>query len=779
MSKNFFKVNKGITLIPQTGAPSDPSNGAIYYDSTLGKFRKYEAGAWTDLGSGSGGGTANPTTERFSGDASTTAFVMTAAPASEDNTFIYIDGVYQQKDTYSLAGNTITFSEAPPTGSENIEIVCLPVLSIGEPSNTTVSEIKLTDALAANVNRNYITNGRAINNTDGWATYKDAAQASPVDGTSGTAAGITFTRSTTTPLAGVASFLLSRTGAAMGEGVSFDFDIDRSMQAKVLQIEFDYRAISGTFVAGTQTTESDVVIYLVDKTNGTVIQPSTYKLYGSSSSLSERFVSNFQTASNSTSYRICFHISNNNSTAFGLQIDEVKISPCAYVYGTPITDWQSYTPAWTGVTSNPAIGNGSLVGRWRRVGDTMEVQAAMYAGSTTTYGSGVWGIGLPSGFSIDSAKITGNSAGNTYGQTYGTASGWTSTSNAAGAVSNLISSLTHVSVASQNTSVGQWKSDYPAAWANGSSWGLKFAVPIQGWGSSVQVAEQSDARTVACVVHANATAPLSGSFPAGTAVPSFAVQKDTHGGFNTATSKYRVPVAGWYRVSTMARVTGTGSGMWISVTPAQTGSASVGYYFDVQNLPSGGGNAAGSALFYCAAGDELGISVGSGYTSAAFANNSNTFMAIERLSQASLMSALETVAACYELSANSSYNSAGQSTVRWNSKVTDSHGMQTSSGDTMTFPVSGRYEITVHILANAPNTTSTLHESRLFKNSGTLLKYGGMTTTYTNYTSLSYSYIGSFVAGDYIYVTVNSSINTQTLIGGGGSTMLTIKRIGN
>lgn len=45
MAKDSFKIDKGITLKPQSAPPSDPVNGEIYYDSTLG-FQRYEAGAW-------------------------------------------------------------------------------------------------------------------------------------------------------------------------------------------------------------------------------------------------------------------------------------------------------------------------------------------------------------------------------------------------------------------------------------------------------------------------------------------------------------------------------------------------------------------------------------------------------------------------------------------------------------------------------------------------------------------------------------------------------------
>ena len=57
--------------------------------------------------------------DNFTGDGTTVDFTLTAAPSDENNSQVYINGVYQQKNTYSLtgAGNTLTFSEAPPLTS--------------------------------------------------------------------------------------------------------------------------------------------------------------------------------------------------------------------------------------------------------------------------------------------------------------------------------------------------------------------------------------------------------------------------------------------------------------------------------------------------------------------------------------------------------------------------------------------------------------------------------------------------------------------------------------
>jgi hypothetical protein len=60
---------------------------------------------------------ASPIIANFTGTGSQVNFTLASNPASENSTQIYINGVYQQKNTYSVAGAVITFSQAPPITS--------------------------------------------------------------------------------------------------------------------------------------------------------------------------------------------------------------------------------------------------------------------------------------------------------------------------------------------------------------------------------------------------------------------------------------------------------------------------------------------------------------------------------------------------------------------------------------------------------------------------------------------------------------------------------------
>ena len=51
MADSLYRVNRGITLNPQSSAPSNPTNGDVYYDSTQGTFAFYDNGFWINLAS--------------------------------------------------------------------------------------------------------------------------------------------------------------------------------------------------------------------------------------------------------------------------------------------------------------------------------------------------------------------------------------------------------------------------------------------------------------------------------------------------------------------------------------------------------------------------------------------------------------------------------------------------------------------------------------------------------------------------------------------------------
>jgi len=130
-----FYVPSGSTGNRPTGVA-----GAFRYNSTSGEFEGYAGGSWGSIG----GGTASTAVNEYSGNGSTTAFTLSSDPGTENNTQVYIDGVYQEKGTYSVSGTTLTFSTAPPNGT-SVEVLVNSVSDTGTPSDGTVTTDKLAD----------------------------------------------------------------------------------------------------------------------------------------------------------------------------------------------------------------------------------------------------------------------------------------------------------------------------------------------------------------------------------------------------------------------------------------------------------------------------------------------------------------------------------------------------------------------------------------------------------------------------------------------------------
>jgi len=61
-------------------------------------------------------GAAFSTSGSLVGDGSTTTFALGGSPRSSDHTMVFLEGVYQEKENYSIAGSNITFTTAPPNG---------------------------------------------------------------------------------------------------------------------------------------------------------------------------------------------------------------------------------------------------------------------------------------------------------------------------------------------------------------------------------------------------------------------------------------------------------------------------------------------------------------------------------------------------------------------------------------------------------------------------------------------------------------------------------------
>jgi hypothetical protein len=630
---------------------------------------------------------------------------------------------------------------------------------------------------------NYISsNPDAESATTGWATYKDAAASTPADGTGGSPT-LTFTRTTSSPLRGTASFLITTTAANLqGEGASFDFTVPAGDFAKPISISFDYNIASGTYVTG------DMTVYIYDVTNSTLIQPAGYQIQAMGSTLANKHIATFQTSATGTSYRLIFHRAVSTASAMTIKIDNVQVGPQIVQYGAPVTDWQSYTPtisAW-------ASGVGTVSGQWRRVGDSMEISATIPL--TGAVSGNLTSVSIPSGFTIDTAKIAGYSAGTNYiGQATVKAAG------SANYIANVAVAGTTGIVPYVFSTSGSYggidasiTATVPGTFANGDYVKINAKVPITGWSSTVVMSQDTDTRVVACWAFRNATANIA---PNGSTIKiplnAVATNQDTHAAFDTTNNRYVIQVPGWYDITGVVEIASTNvlANLYLARIFKNGGACLDGELETAVVTTSFTRSVSGSGYFN--AGDYLELHLyGAGNNSASQltvnAGQATTRLHISRLSGPSAIAASETVAcSAYRAGSNQTITAGVDTDVIFNTIEDSSHGtgaFNTSTG-VFTAPVSGRYSfswlLSVAIGATAPSDI----EIRVRKNGASSYAYWNWNsfTVSKNYSWCSSGYV-KMLAGDTLSVTVTSTSQNITIKNTGGANHVTtfyIVRSGN
>lgn len=99
-----------------------------------------------------------PHIDEFNGDGTTTAFTLTKTPIgapSASRFIVFVDNVYQRYGAsyaYSVSGSTITFTGAPPTGTNNIQVLQLDVAMtnvINTVADGSITSVKIQDGTVA------------------------------------------------------------------------------------------------------------------------------------------------------------------------------------------------------------------------------------------------------------------------------------------------------------------------------------------------------------------------------------------------------------------------------------------------------------------------------------------------------------------------------------------------------------------------------------------------------------------------------------------------------
>lgn len=602
---------------------------------------------------------------------------------------------------------------------------------------------------------NYIKNAGIESGVTGYSLFNDGASVNPVDGTGGTAT-ITLTSSTTNPLVGTRSLIVTKPSGSshQGQGFSSDFTIANADRGKVIRSALKYEIASGTYATG------DMTLWIYDVTNTKLIQPSAYTI--EKSGLQESKFVEWQSSIDSNLYRLIVHISSTSTQAYSLRFDSFEAGNYPKLYGSPITDWVNYVPIIS--TASGTMTNVTATGKWRRVGDTAEIQFRIVAsGSTGTWSSP--SISLPSGLSVDTNKkigLFGASIGNvafnnTADNTYFNGKAYIATGNTV-SIAYSVNANGAASVLNQGS---------PFTFDSTDNMEGSVTVPIVGWSSSQVLSSDADTRLVSFSGYMNGTV-----MTANVTNLTLATRKDTHGAWTG--SSYVVPVAGDYDIKTLWQASSS-SNLNLYVNGAV--SRFVNAFSTSGALTAGGG-----IVENLKAGDVISFRSNASVTSSSGTDYS---FSITRISGPSQIAASESVLLRVTQSSGQSIPNTGVGVdLIWNNKIYDSHGSFNLATGEFTAPISGKYKVSSKIRFATITWSSANEASLVLSKNGTTYSVFGDSRAWGTI-SVEMNVNGddtiSLLAGEKIKV---QAINTRS--GGSASlstsssvNFLTVERVGN
>ena len=126
-------VTDGLSLDMELPTAAARANSFLAFDAT---------GEPTVVTAGSSGAPTTITRQQFSGTGSQVAYTLASDPGALGNSCeVFVGGIYQQRDTYTIAGTTLTFTAAPVAGTNNIEVVNFLTTAIGTTDSSLVTYV--------------------------------------------------------------------------------------------------------------------------------------------------------------------------------------------------------------------------------------------------------------------------------------------------------------------------------------------------------------------------------------------------------------------------------------------------------------------------------------------------------------------------------------------------------------------------------------------------------------------------------------------------------------
>lgn len=606
-----------------------------------------------------------------------------------------------------------------------------------------------------------------------WICYVDTAGENAVDGTGGTCGGnVEILSRTATDLRGTKHFDLSKNLnlSTQGYGASVDFTIDEADQAKTLTVSFDYKTL-------TNYEDGFVRVQIYDVTNSKLIRVNGEDLLASS--VNNTHYARFQAAPDSTSYRLILHIASTSIALWNVYLDNISVGPQVINHGTIVTDWEEFTPDWTGATANPSYGNAAYGCYWRRVGGELEVSCGITMGTTTTFGTGEWYFGLPSGLTIDTNLISANTfnpLGLVQYHDVGTSSYGGYVEYIASTYVRLNIIRDHVaSAVNYNTTNIRADSTTPMTWTTSDQVFFKYKVPIAGWSSQGKMSSDFGGRDVVMRMGVSSQNITSGVT---TNIDFDEVLYDTAGTVDLVNDKITIPESGFYHytLNTVADQGAVGSTRYAITCSGLTSNT----------IPSN--NTGGYTLFIGSKSGRLYLTKGTEITCTAHQNSGSTSslttmdVELSKIPSAQTMLENELVAARYTTTAGASISNTTTTIIDFDTISFDTHNAVTTGASwKFTAPVSGKYHVGAQAwFASGSWSAGTTMRIMLYKN-GVLASYidaHHVDAALSSERAISGSDTIDLNNGDYIDIRVyQNSGGARSLNVGGNQVRVDIKRI--
>lgn len=545
--------------------------------------------------------------------------------------------------------------------------------------------------------------------TTGWSVDKDSAPGPrPITGTGGTATNVISTIANANMGSQYALRYVKDPSNSQGELIKYPFTIDVDDKTKVLSLEFTFVIAAGTFVLGTPTTDSDMIVYIKDVTTGAMIEPQNFRLVGGASPTYNRMQCSFQ-ASTSTSYQLLLFCATTSTAAYTLYFGKFAVRP------------------------QVSAGYGPIVGPWTQWPPT-------FVGLGTTTGVDCWYQEANGGYNLKVKFTTGTVSGSTASITLPNARVASSTVYGGGiqivgtGAASATNGLNFTLLATSNTNTLNFSATNPSAlnplsaqlgstaFSSTTTYEFFGFVAIEGMSGSSQFVSSYDGRVLAARMSGTGS-----SVGASTTIVLSTVDFDSHSSLSSGV--FTAPLSGYLTVST-----------------ALDANVSVRYYVwinGVQNKLLGishpsGGTQSGSVPVKVNAGDLVTVRADS--TTGAF--SSISWISFNYLSGSQAIMAGQDISASYWVSAN--FAASTTVPINFDSKEYDTTGSVTTSATAWKFtaPTSGKY-----LISGSGSSASGIY-LRLYKN-GTYYKSVGALAVTANGSGI-YTTIIYLNQGDYI-----------------------------